>query len=180
MAYTVYIVGRVGHKRQFRMTKQSGLPDYRCRVCQKKYKVYSGTVFEGRQLRPEQGVLLVGGVLKGETAQRLAAEVGVCRQTVQELRRLIQASALAERPETPLPDVETETDEMDQNAGKKGSGMANRVTHRAVVPINNADMVTMRQIGHPLSARLGVKRVKSGWTYSNAATSPVYTATFTT
>src|SRR5258708_25951020 len=69
--------------RAFRGTRSSQVPDYRCRRCDKTYNVYSQTVFEGRRLKPEQGVLLVRGVVKGEHAQILADEVRVCRQTGQ-------------------------------------------------------------------------------------------------
>src|SRR5712691_3931067 len=106
--------------RAFRVTKSSQVPDYRCRSCDKTYNVYSQTVFEGRRLKPEQVVLLVRGVVKGEQAQILAREVGVCRQTVQIVRQQIQANALALQPDNPLDDDEqTETDELYQNAGGK-------------------------------------------------------------
>ena len=106
--------------RAFRVTKSSQVPDYRCQVCDKTYNVYSQTVFEGRHLTPEQVVLLVRCVVKGEQAQILANEVGVCRQTVQIIRQRLQANALALQPDNPLDeDEETETDEMYQNAGEK-------------------------------------------------------------
>src|SRR5258707_13004301 len=101
----------------FRVTRSSQVPDYRCRRCDKRYNVYSGTVVEGRRLKPEQVVLLVRGVVKGEQAQILAREVGVCRQTVQLIRQQIQANARAAQPDKPLDDHEqTETDELYQNA----------------------------------------------------------------
>ncbi len=106
--------------RIFRVTQSSGLPDYRCRRCDKTYNVYSGTVFEGRRLKPEQVVLLVRGVVKGEPAQILANEVGVCRQTVQAIRQELQANAQRLQPTNPLDqDEQTETDELYQNAGEK-------------------------------------------------------------
>src|SRR5260221_13240160 len=106
--------------RQFRVTKRSQVPDYRCRGCDKTYNVYSGTVFAGRRLTPEKVILLVRGWVKGEQAQILANEIGVCRQTVQTIRQQLQANASAMQPETPLDaDEQTETDEMYQNAGKK-------------------------------------------------------------
>lgn len=37
----------------FRVTRSSQVPDYRCRMCDKTYNVYSGTVFAGRRLKPE-------------------------------------------------------------------------------------------------------------------------------
>ncbi len=42
--------------RQFRVTRRSQVPAYRCRKCDQTYNVYSGTVFEGRRLKPEQVV----------------------------------------------------------------------------------------------------------------------------
>ncbi len=106
--------------RTFRVTKSSQVPDYRCRVCDKTYNVYSQTVFEGRRLKPEQVVLLVRGVVKGEQAQILANEVGVCRQTVQLIRQQMQANARLLQPDNALDDDEqTETDELYQNAGEK-------------------------------------------------------------
>mgnify|MGYP003579602076 CR=1 FL=1 len=106
--------------RAFRVIKSSGLTDYRCEVCDKTYNVYSGTVFEGRRLSPEQVVLLVRGIVKGEQAQILANEIGVCRQTVQVIRHQLQAKASLLQPDSPLQaDEESETDEMYQNAGEK-------------------------------------------------------------
>ena len=106
--------------RTLRVTKSSQVPDYRCRACDKTYNVYSQTVFEGRRLKPEQVILLVRGVVKGEQAQILANEVGVCRQTVQIIRQKMQANARGLQPDNPLDDDErTETDEMYQNAGEK-------------------------------------------------------------
>ena len=82
--------------------------------------MYSGTVFEGRRLRPEQVVLLVKGVVKGEQAQILANEIGVCRQTVQAIGQQIHANAQHLQADNPLDrDEQTETDEMYQNAGGK-------------------------------------------------------------
>lgn len=106
--------------RKFRVTKSSQVPDYRCGKCDKTYNVYSATVFEGRRLRAEQVVLLVRGVVKGEQAQILANDIGVCRQTVQAIRQQLQANAQRLQPDNPLEhDEPTETDEMYQNARKK-------------------------------------------------------------
>lgn len=104
---------------EFRATRRSELIVYRCRACRGIYNLYSGTLFEGRQLRPAQVVLLVRGVLKGEPAAALARELGLSRTTVTELRRLIQANARHLQPDTPLKDHVVEADEMFQNAGEK-------------------------------------------------------------
>lgn len=106
--------------RLFRRTKRSGIQVYRCRKCQSIYNMYTGTVFEKRQLTPCQVVMLLRGVLKGEPTASLAKELKVVRSTVHLIRRELQANAQALQPNTSLPDAETETDEMFQNAGEKG------------------------------------------------------------
>ena len=103
----------------FRVTRKSGLQVHRCRDCKAIYNLYSGTVFECRHLRPQQAVLLVRGVLKGETSKVLAAELELDYITVLQLRRILQKNAQCLQSEMPLPDFEAESDEMFQNAGEK-------------------------------------------------------------
>lgn len=81
--------------------------------------MYSGTIFEARQLRPAQVVLLVRGVLKGESAATLARELGMSRTTITELRHLIQANAAHLQTEVCMEDNVVEADELVQNAGEK-------------------------------------------------------------
>ena len=109
----------VEQAREFRRTKTSGLMVYRCRTCGGIYNLYSGTVFEGRHLRPTQVVLFVRGVCKGEPTATMARELKVCRQTALGLRRRLQANGEKLQLTTPLSDTRTETDEMFQNAGEK-------------------------------------------------------------
>ncbi len=104
---------------QFRVTRTSQLQVYRCRECCGIYNLYSETVFEGRHLRPAQVVLLVRGVLKGESAATLARELGMSRTTITELRHMLQANAARLQTETRLSDNAVESDEMFQNAGGK-------------------------------------------------------------
>lgn len=104
---------------EFRRTRRSKLIVYRCRRCRGIYNLYSGTIFAARQLRPAQVVLLVRGVLKGESAASLARELGMSRTTVTELRHLLQANAAQLQIETPLSDNVVEADELFQNAGEK-------------------------------------------------------------
>jgi transposase-like protein len=104
---------------RFRRTKKSQLQVYRCNHCQTVYNLYSRTVFQQRHLRPQQVVLLLRGVLKGETSQALAEELDMSYQTVLAIRHDLQANAAAMQADTPLPDQVTETDEMFQNAGEK-------------------------------------------------------------
>ena len=49
----------------------------------------------------------------------LAAELELHYLTVLQLRHALHANAEALQPQTPLPDLETESDEMFQNAGEK-------------------------------------------------------------
>ena len=103
----------------FRTTKKSQLTVYRCRACNTVYNLYTNTIFQQRHLTPQQVVLFLRGVLKGEASITLAAELKVSPQTVLDLRRDLQDSARFLQPNTPLTDDHTETDEMFQNAGEK-------------------------------------------------------------
>lgn len=104
---------------EFRRTRKSQLTVYRCKCCQGIYNLYSGTIFEARHLPPQEVVLLVRGVLKGESAATLARELGHSKATITPLRHLIQANAAQLQSETPLPDQVVEADELFQNAGEK-------------------------------------------------------------
>jgi hypothetical protein len=104
---------------EFRRTKRRELTVYRCRDCRGIYNLYSGAVFEARQLRPAQVVLLVRGVLKGESAATLARKLGMSRTTITELRHLIQANAAQIQTEKLLKVNVVEADELFQNAGEK-------------------------------------------------------------
>lgn len=103
----------------FRTTQKSQLRVYRCRRCGSAYNLYTGTVFQQRHLTPRQAILLLRGVLKGEPTTTLAAELALNYRTVLEVRRDLQDNARQLQPDTPLPDDQTETDEMFQNAGEK-------------------------------------------------------------
>jgi len=111
----------VEEAREYRQTGRSQLMVYRCQVCDGAYNLYTGTVFQQRHLTPMQAVLLMRGIVKGESSKVLAAELDLDYKTVLELRHLIQANAEAEQPDDPLPDQRSETDEMFQNAGEKRS-----------------------------------------------------------
>ena len=106
----------------FRMTRKSELKVYRCRECKSIYNLYTGTVFQQHHLTAQQAVLLIRGVLKGEPSNVLAAELGLNYITVLNLRRKLQENAECLQPNTPLPDLEAEADELFQNAGEKRSG----------------------------------------------------------
>src|SRR5438105_1430410 len=63
--------------RKFRIIRTSQIPDYRCKACDKTYNLYSGTIFEGRRLKPDQVTLLIHGITKGKQTDLLAKEAGV-------------------------------------------------------------------------------------------------------
>jgi transposase-like protein len=103
----------------FRITRKSELKVYRCKDCQSIYNLYTGTVFQQRQIRPQQAVLLIRGVLKGEPSDVLARELELNYGTVLQLRRKLQDNARLLQSKDPLPDFEAESDELFQNAGEK-------------------------------------------------------------
>jgi transposase-like protein len=105
----------------FRVTHKSRLKVYRCRKCKHTYNLYSTTVLQQHHLTPPQVVLLLRGILKGETTNELAAELGLSYLTVLTLRRELQQNAECLQPDTPVPDLEAESDELFQNAGEKRS-----------------------------------------------------------
>lgn len=109
----------VSAARAFRATECSQLTTYRCAGCETVYNLYTGTVFQGRHLTPQQVVLFLRGVSKGEPSTTLAKELGLSYPTVLDMRHQLQANAAQEQPATPVPDRQTETDEMFQNAGEK-------------------------------------------------------------
>jgi transposase-like protein len=106
-------------RRIFRQTKTSGLNVYRCLECESVYNLYSGTIFEKKHLRPSQVVLLLRGIVKGESSLAVAEELGMSRTGVHYLRKELQENAHNLQPQAPLIDEHTETDEMFQNAGEK-------------------------------------------------------------
>ena len=103
----------------FRHTKKSQLQVHRCNKCQCAYNLYTDTVFQQRHLTPQQVILLLRGVLKGEASAELADEIGVSYQTVLDICCDLHANAAQLQPDTPLPDQVTESDKMFQNAGEK-------------------------------------------------------------
>ena len=105
--------------RKYRRTKVSQLIVYRCNHCEATYNLYTGTVFQGSQWTPMQVILLLRGIVKGESTNSLAAELELNYKTVLTMRHRVQANTELEQPNTALPDIHSETDEMFQNAGEK-------------------------------------------------------------
>ena len=110
------------HARFFRVNRGSGLTVYRCNRCDGIYHLYSGTLFAESQLTPEQVVLLLQGILQGKPSAQLGRELGLTEKTVHKWRQRVQAQAERLQPDSPLPDQETESDELFQKAGEKRRG----------------------------------------------------------
>lgn len=82
----------VSQARIFRRGQRTRLADYRCKRCSRVYNLYSGTIFAHKQMRPQQVVLLLRGIQKGESAATIANEVGVSWRTVHNLRRKLRTN----------------------------------------------------------------------------------------
>jgi hypothetical protein len=76
-------------------------------------------VLAQHHLTPEQVVLLLRGILKGETTACLSRELGIGYEALLTLRHELHAQAERLQARTPLADTEVESDEMFQNAGEK-------------------------------------------------------------
>jgi len=125
----------------FRLNRASGVPVYRCRSCARVYHVYSGTIFAGCHLTPAQVVLLLRGVLQGQASAQLARQLQMTEKTALKWRHRLLAQAELLQPESPLPDTATESDEMFQNAGEKGTehfDLADPPRSRAGYPLGEA------------------------------------------
>jgi transposase-like protein len=106
--------------RVFRQTRRSRLTVYRCQ-CGQTYNLYTGTVLEQHHLTPAQVVLLLRGIVKGETTAAVWRELGVGYEAVLNVRHELQAHAEQLQPTDAVPDTETESDEMFQNGGKRNT-----------------------------------------------------------
>ena len=108
-----------------RRRPDSPVVDYRCKGCRRVFNMFTGTLWQGTHLSPVQILLILRGIAQGVPTAKLAREVGISRQHLLRLRHEIQARALAAADHSPLPDDQTEADEMYQNAGEK-RGAAHR------------------------------------------------------
>jgi transposase-like protein len=105
------------NRRFFR--QQEHFAAYRCRDCDGYYTLLTGTAFAKTQQSPSTLVLLLRGIAKGESSQRLARELGLARQTVITLRQRVQDNVNETAPLEPLTGTAFEADELYQNAGEK-------------------------------------------------------------
>jgi transposase-like protein len=104
-------------RRLFR--EQGYFAAYRCRGCDGYYTLLSGTVFQKTRQPPCKLVLLLRGIVKGESSARLSRELGIGRKRVMELRHAIQNNLYETLPTGQMQGQQFEADELYQNAGKK-------------------------------------------------------------
>jgi transposase-like protein len=109
----------------------SPVVDYRCKGCRRVFNMFTGTQWQGTHLTPVQILLILRGIAQGVPTAKLAREVGISRQHLLRLRHEIQARALAGADRSPLPDDQTEADEISKRGGKKGSRTPTRTTRHA-------------------------------------------------
>lgn len=93
---------------------------YRCRICGAVYNLFTGTIWSGTRHSCATIILIVRGIVQGIPTQHLAEELGIDRSHLLKLRHQIQELAMSCLPSSSLSDVQTESDEMYQNAGEKG------------------------------------------------------------
>lgn len=110
------------------------LVDYKCRTCGRVYNVFTGTVWSGTHYDCVTVILVMRGIAQGVPTKHLADELERDYGTLLKRRHQIQRLALENKPNEPLPDKQTEADEMFQNAGEKGrkhSNLGDPPRHRA-------------------------------------------------
>lgn len=93
---------------------------YRCSDCLHVFHIFSGTVFSGTRMKCSKILMILRGFVKGQSTRSLAKELEMDRKHLLNMRHKIQNNAFNNRPQSPLPDEATETDECYQNAGEKG------------------------------------------------------------
>ena len=108
-----------GHPERRVFRAQGYFPAYRCRTCEGYYTLLTGTVFEKTRQRPATLVLLLRGIAKGESTDRLARELGLSRKQLHTLRQRVQAGLNASAPTALMIGTAFEADEWYQNAGEQ-------------------------------------------------------------
>ena len=101
-------------------THRSPIVDYKCRICGRVYNLFTNTIWSRTRYNCVIIVLIIRGFTQGVSTNQLADELNKDYGTLLERRHKVQQLALENRPNEPLPDIQTEADELFQNAGEKG------------------------------------------------------------
>jgi transposase-like protein len=99
---------------------RSPVVKYKCRICGRVYNLFTNTVWSRTRHNCAIIVMIIRGFTQGVSTNQLADELNKDYGTLLERRHKIQQLALENRPDEPLPDIQTEADEVFQNAGEKG------------------------------------------------------------
>jgi transposase len=95
--------------------------DYRCRTCGAVFNLFTKTIWSGTHYDCKIIVLVMRGFAQGIPTLHLAQELNLDYETLLNRRHQVYRLAFENLPTDPLPDDETEGDEMFQNAGEKGT-----------------------------------------------------------
>ena len=99
---------------------RSPIVDYKCRICGRVYNLFTNTIWSRTRYNCVIIVLIIRGFTQGVSTSQLADELNKDYGTLLERRHKVQQLALENRPDEPLTDMQTESDELFQNAGEKG------------------------------------------------------------
>ncbi len=92
---------------------------YRCNDCGRYYSAYTRTMLAKTRQSATKLVLLLRGIAKGESTNKLAAELELNYGWVLELRHRVQHHCLLSLPGQVMQGHTFEVDELYQNAGEK-------------------------------------------------------------
>ncbi|MCP4540523.1 MAG: hypothetical protein GY832_25585 [Chloroflexi bacterium] len=95
--------------------------DYRRRTCGAVFNLFTKTIWSGTHYNCKIVVLVMRGFAQGIPTLHLAQELNLDYETLLDRRHQVYGLAFENLPTDPLPDDETEGDEMFQNAGEKGT-----------------------------------------------------------
>ena len=93
---------------------------FKCHDCSTYFNVFTATEFKGTKWRCSRVVTVLRGFLKGESTRSMSKELRLSYPNLLYLRHRLMENAYLNREVIPLPDKETESDEVFQNAGEKG------------------------------------------------------------
>jgi transposase-like protein len=93
---------------------------YKCQDCGTYFNVYSGTAFQGTHWPCSKVVMILRGIVKGDSTLNISKELGLGYRNLLYLRHELMSNGFDNREQAILEDEATESDEMYQNSGEKG------------------------------------------------------------
>jgi len=102
-------------------SRRAPVIQYYDKITKKTFNIFTGTVFQGTHFTCSEIVLIIRGFLQGVSTAQLSRELDTDYQNLLELRHKFMERGYSNLDKKPLQDATTETDEMFQNAGEKGT-----------------------------------------------------------